>query len=68
MDEKLTPYDPAAALVNEDEIAFFIADALETGDAPYIAKARAMAARAQGMHRMAGQAGLLREHQGPTGA
>ena len=68
MDEKLTPYDPAAALVNEDEIAFFIADALETGDASYIAKARAMAVRAQGMHRMAGQAGLLREHQGTTGA
>ena len=35
---KLTPYDPANALVDDEEIAVFIADALETGDSTYIAK------------------------------
>ena len=38
---KLTPYDPANALVDDEEIAVFIADALETGDSTYIAKANA---------------------------
>ncbi len=51
MDDKLTFYDPAAALVNEEEIAFFIRDALETNDAEYIRKACAMAARAQAQER-----------------
>lgn len=35
---KLTQYDPAVALVDDEEIAVFMADALETGDATYIAK------------------------------
>lgn len=38
---KLTRYDPATALVDDEEIAVFMADALETGDAAYIAKAPA---------------------------
>ena len=38
MVEKLTDYDPAHALVDDDEIAAFLADALETGDAAFIAK------------------------------
>lgn len=33
MTEQLTTYDPAAALVDDEEIAFFMADAFETGDA-----------------------------------
>ncbi|STQ45833.1 probable addiction module antidote protein [Ewingella americana] len=37
MTEKLTTYDPAGALVNDEEIEFFLADALETGDSAYIA-------------------------------
>ena len=49
MTEKLTHYDPAAALVNEEEIAAFLADALETGDAAFIAKAMEIIARAKGM-------------------
>jgi probable addiction module antidote protein len=49
MTEKLTIYDPATALVDEEEIAFFMADALETGDAAYIAKALGVVARAKGM-------------------
>jgi probable addiction module antidote protein len=49
MTEKLTPYDPAAALVNEEEIEAFLADALETGDAAFIAKAMQIVARAKRM-------------------
>jgi len=39
MTQKMTTYDPAAALVDDEEIAFFMADAFETGDVAYIAKA-----------------------------
>ena len=49
MTEKLTRYDPAAALVNEEEIAFFLADALKTGDAAFIATAMEIVARAKSM-------------------
>ena len=58
--KKLSTYDPAAALVNDEEIAFFMADALETGDASYIAKALGIVARAKGMAQIAGQTGLRR--------
>ncbi len=49
MTEKLTTYDPAAALVDDEEIAAFMADAFETGDAAYVAKALGVVARAKGM-------------------
>ncbi|EOI3553551.1 addiction module antidote protein [Cronobacter turicensis] len=58
---KLTEYDPAAALVDDEEIAFFMADALETGDARHIAKALGVVARAKGMSHIAAQTGLSRE-------
>lgn len=58
---KLTQYDPATALVDDDEIAVFMADALETGDAAYIAKALGVVARAKGMAQVAAEAGLSRE-------
>ena len=45
---KLTSYDPANALVDDEEIAVFMADALETGDSAYIAKALGVIARAKG--------------------
>jgi probable addiction module antidote protein len=61
MTEKLTPFDPAAALVDETEIAFFIAEALETGDASYIAKCVGVVARAKGMADIATETGLSRE-------
>jgi DNA-binding phage protein len=38
MTEKLTTYDPVAALVNDEEIAFILADARETCDAAYTEK------------------------------
>lgn len=61
MTEKLTTYDPAAALVDDEEIAFFMADAFETGDAAYIAKALGVVARAKGMTEIAQKTGLSRE-------
>lgn len=59
--EQLTTYNPAAALVDDEEIAFFMADAFETGDAAYIAKALGVVARAKGMAEIAKQTGLSRE-------
>lgn len=61
MAEKLTTYDPAVALVNDEEIAFFMADALETGDAAFVAQALGIVARAKGMAQIADQTGLSRE-------
>jgi len=57
----LTHYDPATALVDDDEIAVFMADAFETGDAAYIAKALGVVARAKGMTHVAASTGLSRE-------
>ena len=61
MIEKLTHYDPAKALVDDTEIAFFMADALATGDAAYIAKCVGVVARAKGMTDIANETGLSRE-------
>jgi probable addiction module antidote protein len=61
MIEKLTAYDPAAALVDDEEIAVFMADALQTGDSAFIAKALGIVARAKGMAQIADQTGLSRE-------
>jgi probable addiction module antidote protein len=60
MTEKLTHYDPAAALVNDEEMAAFMADALETGDAAYIAQSLGVVARAKGMAQIAADTGLSR--------
>lgn len=61
MAKKLTTYDPAAALVNDEEMAAFMADAFETGDASYIAHALGIVARAKGMAQIARDTGLSRE-------
>ncbi len=61
MTEKLTTYDPARALVNDQEITVFMADAFETGDAGYIAHALGIVARAKGMTQIARDTGLSRE-------
>jgi probable addiction module antidote protein len=53
MTETLTTYDPAAALVDDEEIAAFMADAFESGDASYIAHALGVVARAKDMTRRA---------------
>lgn len=61
MTEKLTTYDPATALVDDEEIAAFMADAFETGDVSYVAKALGVVARAKGMAEIARKTGLSRE-------
>jgi probable addiction module antidote protein len=61
MIEKLTTYDPATALIDDTEIAFFMADALATGDASFIAKCVGVVARAKGMASIATETGLSRE-------
>lgn len=61
MADKLTTYDPAAALVDDEEMAVFMADAFETGDAGYIAHALGIVARAKGMTQIARDTGLSRE-------
>lgn len=58
---KTFPYDPAEDLISKDGIAIFVADALETGDAAYIAKALGIVARAKGMTELARETGLSRE-------
>ena len=61
MSEPLYNYDPAAALDSPEAISVFMADALETGDTAYIAKALGVVARAKGMTEIARETGLSRE-------
>jgi probable addiction module antidote protein len=58
MIEPVYGYDPAQALEGPEAIAVFIADALETGDAAYIAEAMGVVSRAKGMAERAKEAGL----------
>ncbi|RKQ40311.1 addiction module antidote protein [Enterobacter sp. R1(2018)] len=58
---KITDDDFAAALTGDEEIAFFPADALETGDAALISKALGIVARAEGMTGIAAETGLSSE-------
>ncbi|MCL7463195.1 hypothetical protein [Pseudomonas sp. NW5] len=46
MSEPLHDYDPAEALNSAEAIEVFMADAMETGDAAYVAKANEVAKRA----------------------
>jgi probable addiction module antidote protein len=61
MPEKWTVYDPAEQLDSDEGIAIFMADALETEDASYIAHALGVVARAKGMAQIADETGLSRE-------
>ena len=61
MAEKLTTYDPAEDLSSNEAVAVFMAEALETNDAGYIAHALGVLARAKGMALIATQTGLSRE-------
>ena len=58
MNKKLTEFDPATALDSLEAIEVFIADALETVDSSYIAKALGVVARAKGMRQIAHETGL----------
>lgn len=61
MAKKLKNYDPAEDLTSKEAIAIFLAEALQTNDAGYIAHALGVAARAKGMSQIADQTGLSRE-------
>ena len=61
MTEKLYDWDAAEYLDSPEAISMFMADAMETGDAAYIAKALGVVARAHGMTQIARKTGLSRE-------
>jgi probable addiction module antidote protein len=59
---KTKPYDAADFLTDEETIAAYLTDALETGDPRIIAKALGAVARARGgMAQLAEETGLSRE-------
>lgn len=62
MNEAIYDYDPAEALDGPEAIAIFMADAFETGNADYIAKALGVVAKAKGMSELAKETGLDRKH------
>lgn len=55
------PFDPATFLDSEEGMAAYMTEALETGDAAFIADALGVIARARGMAQVARDAGLSRE-------
>lgn len=61
MAETFTQFDPASVLETDEDYAIFMTDALETGDAGYIAKAVGVVAKAKGMAQIAEETGLSRE-------
>ncbi len=61
MADALYSYDPAVDLDSQEAIEVFMADAFETGDTTYIAKALGVVARAKGMKQIAEETGLSRE-------
>lgn len=58
---ELTDFDPAQYLDDEEAIAGYLTDALETGDSAFIADALGVVARAKGMGQLAKDTGLSRE-------
>lgn len=61
MTTKTTPFDAAKYLGDPEAEALFLSDALETGDAGYVAHALGVIVRARGMSQVARDAGLSRE-------
>ena len=61
MKHEVTDFDPAEYLDNDEMIAGYLSDALETRDTAYIADAIGVVARAKGMKRVAEDAGVSRE-------
>lgn len=62
MPEKFTDFDVAMMLDSDEVIQLFLAEAMETGDAKFIASALGTVARAKGMTKIARETGLAREH------
>jgi probable addiction module antidote protein len=61
MPTKTMPFDAAKYLDTPESRAELITDALETGDAQYLAHALGVVARARGMSKVAKDAGVTRE-------
>lgn len=61
MKHEVTAFDPAEYLDNDEMIAGYLSDALETQDSAFIADAIGVVARAKGMKRVAEDAGVSRE-------
>jgi probable addiction module antidote protein len=61
MTKKLTTFDPAELLQDDEAIAIYMEGVFETGDANYIAHALGVVARARGMTQLASETGLARE-------
>jgi probable addiction module antidote protein len=61
MKHEVTDFDPAEYLDNDEMIAGYLSDALETKDPAFIADAIGVVARAKGMKRIAEDAGVSRE-------
>ncbi len=58
---KLTPWDGSEFIAEPDAQADLLADALESGEARYVAHALGLIAKARGMTRIAREAGVSRE-------
>lgn len=61
MTERFYEFDPASVLETKKDMAIFLAEAMKTGDARYIASAIGVVARAKGMTEIAKETGLSRE-------
>ncbi len=61
MNLEITDFDPAEYLDNDEMIAGYLSDALETQDPAFVADAIGVVARAKGMRRVAEDAGVSRE-------
>ncbi len=61
MTVRTIPFDPAKYLKDDEEIAFYLSEAFETGEPEYINHALGVAARARGMTQVAKDSGLKRE-------
>lgn len=58
---KTRPFDPAKYLDNDEAIADYLTDALETRDPAFVSDALGVVARARGMSDVARTAGMSRE-------
>jgi probable addiction module antidote protein len=58
---KTKAFDPADYLTTETAVVTYLSEAMETGDAAFIADALGVVARTRGMTRIAREAGVARE-------
>lgn len=56
------PYDSAAYLTDDESIAAYLEEVIESGDPTLVSHALGIVARAKGMAQVAREAGVSREH------